>query len=123
HVRHHDEAATWIARMCGDNAFDLILAVNWSRTHLDGKGGCGSLNRGHEGLEQHGCCWIEQQRHTHGARSHLLYYFHPFSAQSAIHAARHEAGDVTARMGKVRNEAAGIGYARKHERNCPRLVG
>src|SRR6266403_4958714 len=73
YVRHRDEAATWIARLCGDNAFDLILGVNRSGTYLDGKGGCGSLNGGHEGLERHGCCWIDQQRHTHGAlRSALI---------------------------------------------------
>ena len=30
YVRHHEEAATWIARLCGDNAFDLILGVNRS---------------------------------------------------------------------------------------------
>jgi hypothetical protein len=37
-VRHHDEAATRIGCLRGDNAFDLILVVNWSGTRLDGKG-------------------------------------------------------------------------------------
>ena len=27
-IRHHDEAATRIARLCGNNPFDLILRVN-----------------------------------------------------------------------------------------------
>jgi hypothetical protein len=38
YVRHHDKAATRTARLCGDNAFDLILGVNRSGTYLDGKG-------------------------------------------------------------------------------------
>ena len=37
-IRHHDEAATRIARLCSDNAFDLVLGVHRSGTHLDGKG-------------------------------------------------------------------------------------
>jgi len=37
-VRHHDEAATRIGSLRGDNAFDLILVMNWSGARLDGKG-------------------------------------------------------------------------------------
>src|SRR5215470_3368845 len=50
------------SRACGDNAFDPILGVNRNSNHLNGKGVCGSLNGGHEVLDQRGCCWIEQQR-------------------------------------------------------------
>src|SRR5262249_52547654 len=83
HVWHHDGAATWIACLCGDNAFDLILGVNRSGIHLDGKGKCGGLNGRQEVLERHGCCWIEQQLDTHRARSDLLQQFYPFPAQCA----------------------------------------
>ena len=37
-TRHHDEAATRIARLCGNNPFDLILRVNRGVTYLNGKG-------------------------------------------------------------------------------------
>jgi len=40
-IRHHDEAATRIARLCGNNLFDLILRVNRGVTYLNGKGRCG----------------------------------------------------------------------------------
>src|SRR5215468_12453711 len=37
-ARHHDEAASRIACLFGDNALDLILSVNRSNSHFDGKG-------------------------------------------------------------------------------------
>src|SRR5215468_11072256 len=38
YIRYRQEAATRIARLRGDNAFDFIRRVNWSETRLDGKG-------------------------------------------------------------------------------------
>ena len=61
-IRHRDEAATRIARLCGNNSFDLILRVNRGVTYLNGKRRCGGLNGRHEELERHGCCRVEQQR-------------------------------------------------------------
>ena len=34
-VGHHNEAATLIARLRGDNAFNFILGVNWCCIHLN----------------------------------------------------------------------------------------
>src|SRR5262252_6227443 len=63
-IRYHDEAATRIARLCGNNPFDLILRVNRSVTYLNAKGRCGGLNGRHQELERECCCRVEQQRHA-----------------------------------------------------------
>src|SRR5262245_5351976 len=69
---HHDETASRIARLCGDNALDFIRRVNRSNLHLDVKGRRGGPNGRHVVLQQYTCFRVEKKRHAQCARSNLV---------------------------------------------------
>src|SRR5215467_5927078 len=69
---HHDETASRIACLCGDNALDLVPRVNRSNLHLDVKGRRGGPNGRHIVLQQYTCFRVEKKRHAPCARSNLL---------------------------------------------------
>ena len=44
-VRYHDEATTWLARLCGNEGFDARHVVNGCDNRLRAKGGSGGFER------------------------------------------------------------------------------